>query len=330
MGGYIGPNKPLASNVDDTRLYIAAAGQTSFACGYTIGNVDVFVNGIKLVPVTDFTANNGTTIILTVAAELNDEVEVHGRLVSKPYDFYLKSQIDAKIPAYAIGVGSGNAMSVSMTPAITALIDGGEYKIRVPSANTVTNPSVTFSNLGVSKTLTKLGGASLQANDLIAGLEITARYNSSSDKLEIISLIGGGLPTGTIIDYAGTSAPTGYIACPTSASNVSRTTYAALFAAIGTTWGAGDGTSTFGLPWFPANYSAVQSNANVGTSTTGENLSHTHDLTLTTSGNTGASGTGARYSAATDAWGTPTGTTTANGGAANLPAGVRVFKCVKF
>lgn len=53
-------------------------------------------------------------------------------------------------------------------------------------------------------------------------------------------------PAGLIAPYGGTSAPTGYLAC--DGSNVSRTTYAALFTAIGTTWGVGDGSTTFGLP----------------------------------------------------------------------------------
>lgn len=55
-----------------------------------------------------------------------------------------------------------------------------------------------------------------------------------------------GVTPGMIFDYAGTSAPSGYLACDGSA--ISRTTYSALFAAIGTTWGAGDGSTTFNLP----------------------------------------------------------------------------------
>jgi microcystin-dependent protein len=54
--------------------------------------------------------------------------------------------------------------------------------------------------------------------------------------------------TGEVIEYAGTSVPTGYLACNGAA--VSRTTYAALFAVIGTTWGAGDGSTTFNVPDF--------------------------------------------------------------------------------
>ncbi len=54
------------------------------------------------------------------------------------------------------------------------------------------------------------------------------------------------IPSGTVTDFAGTSAPTGWLECGGAA--VSRTTYAALFSAIGTTWGAGDGSTTFNLP----------------------------------------------------------------------------------
>lgn len=54
-----------------------------------------------------------------------------------------------------------------------------------------------------------------------------------------------GLP-GEMKWYAGTAVPTGYLLCNGSA--VSRTTYARLFEAIGTTWGTGDGSTTFALP----------------------------------------------------------------------------------
>lgn len=55
-----------------------------------------------------------------------------------------------------------------------------------------------------------------------------------------------GVPTGTVLDFAGTSAPAGYLLCDGSA--VSRSTYATLFTAIGTTWGVGDGSTTFNVP----------------------------------------------------------------------------------
>lgn len=58
--------------------------------------------------------------------------------------------------------------------------------------------------------------------------------------------------TGTVIASANSATPTGYLYCNGAA--VSRTTYAKLFSAIGTTYGAGDGTTTFNLP----NYSSYK------------------------------------------------------------------------
>ena len=54
------------------------------------------------------------------------------------------------------------------------------------------------------------------------------------------------VPTGAICYFATTAIPTGWLLC--NGSNVSRTEYAALFAAIGTKFGAGDGKTTFTLP----------------------------------------------------------------------------------
>lgn len=57
---------------------------------------------------------------------------------------------------------------------------------------------------------------------------------------------GDGVPVGTIVWSAATTAPNGYLLC--NGATVGRSTYAALFAAIGTTYGAGDGSTTFALP----------------------------------------------------------------------------------
>lgn len=56
----------------------------------------------------------------------------------------------------------------------------------------------------------------------------------------------GGTPAGAVLAFAGATAPTGWLLC--YGQLVSRTTYSALFDAIGTTYGAGDGSTTFALP----------------------------------------------------------------------------------
>ncbi len=58
----------------------------------------------------------------------------------------------------------------------------------------------------------------------------------------------GGLPVGTLVDYAASSTPTGWLLCDGAA--VLRSTYASLFAVIGVTWGVGDGSTTFNVPDF--------------------------------------------------------------------------------
>lgn len=54
------------------------------------------------------------------------------------------------------------------------------------------------------------------------------------------------MPPGALAPFAGAVAPSGFLFCDGSA--VSRTTYSALFAAIGTTYGVGDGSATFNVP----------------------------------------------------------------------------------
>lgn len=63
---------------------------------------------------------------------------------------------------------------------------------------------------------------------------------------------GSFIPTGEIIFYAGSSTPTGFL--PANGNAVSRSTYASLFSLIGTTYGAGDGSTTFNVPTFSPVY----------------------------------------------------------------------------
>ena len=80
-------------------------------------------------------------------------------------------------------------------------------------------------------------------------------YNTSDNTVYIhngtswTALSGGGsgdVPTGVTMEFAGTTVPEGYLLCDGSA--VSRTTYANLFSAIGTSWGVGNGSTTFNVP----------------------------------------------------------------------------------
>jgi len=76
MSGYIG-NIPVPQSTQKRDTFTATAGQTSFpSSGYEPGYLDVYLNGVHLINGTDFTATNGTDVVLTTGASLDDDVQV--------------------------------------------------------------------------------------------------------------------------------------------------------------------------------------------------------------------------------------------------------------
>ncbi|HWL28735.1 MAG TPA: phage tail protein [Burkholderiaceae bacterium] len=74
----------------------------------------------------------------------------------------------------------------------------------------------------------------------------TATPGDSSSTPASTAFVQNAVPAGVVLPYAGPVPPAGWLLC--DGSNVSRTTYAKLFAAVGTTYGVGDGSTTFKLP----------------------------------------------------------------------------------
>ena len=92
------------------------------------------------------------------------------------------------------------------------------------------------------------------------------------------------VPTGVINMWGTATAPTGYLLCAGAA--VSRSTYAALFAVIGTTFGVGDGSTTFNLPNYTSRMPYGTTIAATGGSADAVVVSHTHTATVTDAGHT--------------------------------------------
>ena len=104
-------------------------------------------------------------------------------------------------------------------------------------------------------------------------------------------LLEGGIPTATIVPWSSASVPSGFLECAGAA--VSRSTYSALFAIVGTTYGAGNGSTTFNLPDLQDNIAVGKSGSKALGSTGGANT-----VTVTAAGNVGGSTANATLSTA--------------------------------
>jgi hypothetical protein len=106
MKVYDGANWITATAAGTTALltykYVATAGQTTFSgaasvggtLSYTSNNIIVFVNGVSL-DSTDYTATNGTSVVLASGAALNDEVVIVAFKSFTVADTYTKGEVDA-------------------------------------------------------------------------------------------------------------------------------------------------------------------------------------------------------------------------------------------
>lgn len=128
----------------------------------------------------------------------------------------------------------------------------------VPTAlagdNTTKAASTAFVQAALAALVDSSPGTLDTLNELAAALgddpnfaaTITAALANKADTTAVTAAVAAAVPAGVIMDFAGTTAPTGYLMC--YGQPVNRTVYAELFAAIGTTYGAGDGATTFNLP----------------------------------------------------------------------------------
>lgn len=141
------------------------------------------------------------------------------------------------------------------------------------------------------------------------------------------------LKAGTTAFFAMNTAPTGWIKANGAA--VSRTTYAALFAVIGTTFGVGDGSTTFTLPdlrgEFPRGWDdsrGVDSGRSFGSAQSDDFKTHSHSVGYTTS----TAGASTYFSSAYAglAFNGYLGPTSATGGTETRSRNIALLACIKF
>lgn len=150
---------------------------------------------------------------------------------------------------YGVTTGTGDAYVVNLGAGISATLEAGLwcfFKAHLTNANGAC--TINVQGLGVKSIITASGADPIPGT-IVAGGVYMICYNGADWQLASGSGGGGGngIPIGTMLDYGGSGAvPDGFLLCDGTA--VSRTTYSDLFGVVGTTWGAGDTTTTFNLP----------------------------------------------------------------------------------
>ena len=148
---------------------------------------------------------------------------------------------------YIVGAGSANAYTTTFIPAITTLTDGIKYRFKANISNTGAS-TLNANSLGVTPIVNWYGNP-LVGGEIVASANIEVTYNTSFNGGNGAWVIENTIalpPVGSTMRWKTSTAPAGWLVC--GGQTVSRTVYSALFSLLGTTYGAGDGSSTFNLP----------------------------------------------------------------------------------
>jgi hypothetical protein len=147
-----------------TYEYVATAGQTTFTgadansltLSYIAGGIIVALNGVILRPGDDYTASNGTSVVLSVAASLNDELKVCAFSSFNVANTYTQAQIDASLSLKAnanatVNLTGAQTVAGAKRGSITALTDGAtitpdfslnnHYEVTLGGNRTLANPT---------------------------------------------------------------------------------------------------------------------------------------------------------------------------------------------
>lgn len=165
------------------------------------------------------------------------------------------------------------------TPVIGQIKPDGTHTLTLPvvtdnllsrtSTDTITNKTIVAAN----NTITTVAAGQITANELNA---VISQINTLLTANQVA-------PTGTVVAYKGSSAPTGWLMCNGAA--VSRTTYSSLFALLGTSEGAGDGSTTFNTPdlrgYFIRGKMDIGSNSGSGTVSSNNATFFSHGINRT-------------------------------------------------
>lgn len=211
---YVGGGSLIRSNGNQTQLIISSEFASAFTA-FTIGGTALANEKMRLTA-TNLALNSGVTH--SMAGSSSGVITIQPQAAAGTYNFNLP-----------ITVGSAGQVLTSQAGGSTAMT----------WSSVLSNPMTTGGDI-------IYGDASGNPVRLANGSSTQVLTSSGGTAAPTWTTISGANPTGTIISFAGNTAPTGYLIA--DGSLISRTTFATLFAAIGTAYGVGDASTTFQLP----------------------------------------------------------------------------------
>lgn len=144
-----------------------------------------------------------------------------------------------------VSTGAAGTYNVTMSPALTQYQAGQQITWRAHQAS-IGNDTINVNGLG-NINLTKYGSTHIGAGDIALGQIVEAEFDGTQWQVNNpVFVVPAAIAAGSVMFSAAAAAPSGWLFCFGQA--VSRATFATLFAAIGTVFGAGDGATTFNLP----------------------------------------------------------------------------------
>ena len=225
-------------------------GQVSLINGET---AFIFANG---------TGSNSIVTKVNVGAKLGDNLDVNGKSIVTTSNGNIvlapNGTGDVQVDADTLRVGDADAdatITTNGTGDLTLSTNSGTNSGTIVIADGA-NGDITVAPNGTGK-LTITGsnivfeGATADDHETTFAVtdptaDRTITFPDASGTVALSADVSSAVPAGTVLTTARSSAPSGYLLCDGSA--VSRTTYSDLFSAISTTYGTGDGSSTFNLP----------------------------------------------------------------------------------
>ena len=280
---------------------------------------DVFVSTSVIA---DYNATDDDSLILVDTAGGNVVVTLPDPATMQQSPYIVKTTSDANTVTLS---RTDTTINGAASYTITEQYEGAQIGFDGTNFFTLNAYATTAQTITTAATTETAGKVELATDaEVIAATDTTRAVTPASVRLAV--------PAGAVLPFAQNSAPDGWLKCNGAA--VSRTTYATLFAAIGTTYGAGDGSTTFLLPdlrgefvrgWDDAR--GVDAARAIGSTQTDDFKAHNHDIPVGYSGSY-TNNRLRRQEATAD-----TGTFTAmanTGGTETRPRNVALLYCIKF